>query len=268
MVARDTGGDGGALGRVAREGILIGGGARAILLQVAHPAIARGVAEHSDFARHPMDRLHATLRYVYAISLGTPEQAAWVADTVNAAHRSVRGPGYRADDPALQLWVGATLYDTAMLIYQRIFGPLPGDVADAAYRQYARLATALRMPPEMWPPDRAAFADYWQHMLDTVRVGDDARRAAHDLLHPTTVPRAVRAAMPLNRFLTAAWLPPRLRAAYGLRWDALRQRRYEALMTLTAISYPRVPGWLREAPARSYLRRLHRRMEAERAHRT
>jgi uncharacterized protein (DUF2236 family) len=49
---------------VAREGVLLAGGARAILLQLANPAVGRGVARHSDFASNPLQRLRNTLSYV------------------------------------------------------------------------------------------------------------------------------------------------------------------------------------------------------------
>ncbi|HLJ07244.1 MAG TPA: oxygenase MpaB family protein, partial [Acidimicrobiia bacterium] len=116
---------------VAREGALLAGGARAILLQVAHPGVARGVAEHSDFATRPLDRLRATLGYVYGVTFGTPEESRAVAAMVTEAHRAVAGAGYRASDPELQLWVAATLYDTAVLIYERLLGPLDPAAADA-----------------------------------------------------------------------------------------------------------------------------------------
>jgi uncharacterized protein (DUF2236 family) len=41
------------LADIAAEGVLIAGGARAILLQIANPAIGRGVEQHSDFASDP-----------------------------------------------------------------------------------------------------------------------------------------------------------------------------------------------------------------------
>src|SRR2546423_11823956 len=115
---------------VAREGALLAGGARAILLQVAHPAVGRGVVEHSDFAYRPLDRLRATLTYVYCVTFGTPEEIERVAEMVTAAHRNVVGAGYRATDPELQLWVAATLYDTALLVYEDLFGPLDPVAAD------------------------------------------------------------------------------------------------------------------------------------------
>lgn len=249
-----------AMARIAREGVLISGGARAVLLQVAHPGVGRGVAEHSNFAERPLDRLRTTLTYLYAVSLGTPEEAARVSRIVNAVHRRVRGADYSADDADLQLWVAATLYDTAITIYERLRGPLPPDVAEDTYQQYASLATSLRVPPGMWPANRAAFAEYWTHLIDTVEVTGYARDVARDLLYPTKPPLALRAGMPLNRFLTTAWLPSRLRAEYGLSWDARRQRRYELLMDIGACIYPLIPQVLRYAPSSYYLRDMRRRL--------
>ena len=41
---------GGMAWRIHRERVLLAGWGRAILLQIAHPKVARGVAEHSAFA--------------------------------------------------------------------------------------------------------------------------------------------------------------------------------------------------------------------------
>lgn len=245
---------------VAREGALLAGGARAILLQVAHPSVGRGVAEHSDFAARPLDRLRATLSYVYCVTYGTPEEIRAVAATVTGAHRNVAGAGYRAADPELQLWVAATLYDTAMLVYEELFGPLEPAVAEKVYEQYAVLGTALQVPSRLWPPDRGAFCSYWQHMVDTMEVSDDARRVAHDLLHPEHAPLALRLGMPLNRFLTAAWLPDRIRQGFGIHWDEDQQRRYDLLMKVGATVYPRLPLPLREAPKTWYLHDMRKRL--------
>ena len=58
--------------------MLIAGGGRAILLQLAYPAVGHGVAAHSDFADRSLDRLQNTLRFVYAVAFGTPAQLAFV----------------------------------------------------------------------------------------------------------------------------------------------------------------------------------------------
>lgn len=244
--------------RVAREGALLAGGARAILLQVAHPAVGRGVAEHSDFATRPLDRLRATLTYVYCVTFGTPEEIEAVATAVTAAHRRVTGSGYRATDPELQLWVAATLYDTAMLVYEEMFGPLEPAVADEVYEQYAVLGTALQVPAGLWPSDRPAFSAYWQHMIDALEVSDEARRVARDLLSASNAPLLLKAAMPLNRFLTTAWLPDQIRSQYGLAWSEGDQRRYDVLKRIGSPLYRLVPVPLREAPKTHYLRQMRR----------
>ena len=247
---------------VAREGALLAGGARAILLQIAHPAVGRGVAEHSDFSYRPLDRLRATLTYVYCVTFGTPEEIEAVAAQVTAAHRPVAGAGYRASDPELQLWVAATLYDTALLLYEELFGPLDPVRADKVYEQYAVLGTALQVPPGLWPADRHAFRAYWEHMISTVEVSDEARRVARDLLAAEHAPLVLRAAMPLNRFLTAAWLPERIRSQYGIAWNERQQRRYDLFRTVGAPVYRLLPVPLREAPKSWYLREMRRRLAA------
>jgi uncharacterized protein (DUF2236 family) len=246
--------------RVAREGALLAGGARAILLQIAHPAVGRGVAEHSDFAARPLDRLRTTLTYVYCVTFGTPQEIEAVATAVTAAHRKVTGAGYRATDPELQLWVAATLYDTALLVYQELFGPLDATMADTVYGQYAVLGTALQVPSGLWPADRAAFAAYWQHMIETLEVTDDARRVAQDLLSAQHAPLLLKAAMPANRFLTTAWLPEPIRRQYGLQWGGGRQRLYDAVIKVGGPTYRLLPVPVREVPKTYYLRDMRRRL--------
>jgi uncharacterized protein (DUF2236 family) len=81
---------------------------------------------------------------------------------------------------------------------------------------------------------------------------------AGDLLSAEHAPLLLRAAMPLNRFLTAAWLPERIRTQYGLRWDQGQQRRYDLLRKLGAPAYRLLPVPVREAPKTYYLREMRR----------
>src|ERR1700712_4496289 len=171
-----------AVERYASDGVLIAGGARAILLQVADPVVAAGVARHSDFAHRPVERLRNTLTFAYAVVLGTPDDAARVASFVNRAPVPVD----RAEDAALQLWVAATLYETAVRVHDRVFGQVENATADELYAAYAALGTALQMPASLWPADRAAFAAYWDARVAEHAVTDEARQIAHDLFAPVT----------------------------------------------------------------------------------
>ena len=75
--------------RVNRENILLLGGGRALLMQLAHPKVAAGVDEHSDFRTHPIRRLRRTIRMTMAIVFGDRETALAAARGVNQVHARV-----------------------------------------------------------------------------------------------------------------------------------------------------------------------------------
>ena len=233
------------------EGILLAGAGRAILLQLANPAVGRGVAEHSTFVGRPVNRLKGTLTYVYGVVYGTDEQVDEVRRRVNRAHAPVRradhaaSPGYNAYDPALQLWVVATLFDTALTIIEKIYGPLDDESADAMYRDYAKIGTVLQLPAGMWPEDRAAFGRYWDEQMVNLRAGDAGVRVGRGLLFPQHTALWYRAIMPAARFLTAGLLPEQLRNDYGLPWSPRRERRFQRTMRTLAAVYPRLPQRIR-----------------------
>jgi uncharacterized protein (DUF2236 family) len=243
-----------AVERYASDAVLVAGGARAILLQVADPVVAAGVARHSDFAHRPVERLRNTLTFAYAVVLGTPDDAARVAAFVNRAHVPVD----RARDAQLQLWVAATLYDTAVRVHERVFGPTPEPLADELYRAYAALGTALQMPATLWPASRAVFGEYWDAQVASLDVTDDARRIAHDLFAPVTAPAWLRAGLPLGRTVTMDLLPASIRAAYGFEWTPRDERRARRVWSLLRFVVAVTPHRFRSWPARHYLRRLRR----------
>jgi uncharacterized protein (DUF2236 family) len=228
---------------VAGEGILLAGGAAAILLQLADPRVAAGVAAHSDFAQRPLDRLHGTLTYLYVTAFGTEDERHRIARQVGEAHRPVAG----ARDPGLQLWVAATLYWTAARIHDLVLTPTDEEL----YREYATIGAALGMPRELWPADRAAFQEYFDAY--PIVVGDVARAVADELLHPRRVPWWMQRLMPAVRVLTAGVLPGPVREAYGLELD---QARYARLVRRIRRWYPRLPRRIREAPMRRTMRRF------------
>lgn len=233
------------------EGILLAGAGRALLLQLADPAVGRGVDEHSTFVGRPVNRLKGTLTYVYAIVYGTDEQVKEVRRRVNRAHVPVRSeaegksPGYNAYDPELQLWVVATLYDTAITIIEKIYGPLDDESADAMYQDYARLGTALQVPPGMWPEDRAAFSRYWSGRISTLRAEEGGVRVGRGLLYPKHTAPWYRAIMPSARFLTAGLLPEHLRKDFGLPWSDRHEHRFNRTIKILAVTYPKLPQGIR-----------------------
>jgi uncharacterized protein (DUF2236 family) len=238
--------------RYASDGVLIAGGARAILLQVADPTVAAGVARHSDFAHRPVERLRNTLTFAYAVVLGTQDDAARVSAHVNRAHIPVA----RAEDAELQLWVAATLYDTATTVHDRVFGAARADLADELYREYSALGTALQLPASRWPASRADFRDYWDARTASLDVTADARQIAHDLFAPVTAPAWLRAGLPLARLLSIDLLPASIRAAYGFDWTPRDERRSRRAWGVIRFLVRVTPHRLRSWPSRHYLKRL------------
>ena len=230
------------------EGSLVLGGGAALLLQLAHPTVGHAVARHSGFARDPMRRLRHTLGYVYAIGLGAPEVAAAAAASVDRAHAGIPG----ARDPEPQLWVAATLYGVGMRVHDALYRPLAEAVADEVYAISSRFGTSLQVPPELWPATRVDFAAYWERMLPTLVVGDQARSVAAAILSPArgTVPWWVRAALPLGRLMTAALLPGTIRDAYRLPRRPRRERAALAFVRMLARATPRR---IRQLPSRLLL---------------
>ena len=237
---------------ISAEGALLAGGGAAILLQVADPAVAAGVAKHSDFVTRPLLRLRTTLTYVYAVVFGSERQVVAVRAMVDRAHEPVAG----AFDPELQLWVAATLYQVGGVLDERIWGPLDPASAERVYRENAVLGTALQMPERLWPADLEAFREYWDDRVAHLEVTADARRIAMDLLDPTSLPWWLRPGMPLVRLLTAGLLPAQIRSEYGLPWSRLRARRFELTLRILAAVYPRLPRALRHWPMHHYLKRI------------
>ncbi|QKX61464.1 uncharacterized protein TRUGW13939_08612 [Talaromyces rugulosus] len=247
--------------KIVQEGLLLAGGAVAILLQVANPGVAKGVDQHSNFSYRPLDRLRTTMTYVYCMAFGSQSEKAIIIDMVHKAHAPVQGADYSADDPGLQTWVAATLYAVGVDMYQRIFGELDRETAETIYKEYAILAVSLRVPPEMWPKDRAAFWEYWNEQIETVEISQHAKNVAKDLLYNKNAPLHVWASLPLVRLITAEMLPKRIRDEYGLKTTKARRATYKFALGFAKMTYPALPKFIRTYPKRYYMKDMRRRMQ-------
>lgn len=239
--------------RVNREGVLLAGGGRALLLQVAHPLVAAGVAQHSSFRERPWDRLYGTLDLTTRIVFGDAEESERAARRLRAVHSHVNGVApdgrpYDALDPDLLVWVWATLVESAMLVYRRYVAPLPAADAATYYVEQQRFAHACGVPDGTCPPDLPAFVDYFERTIASdLEVGDDAREIAGSVLRPP-LPAPLRPlAAPLN-LLTVGLLPPAVRDLYRLRWDSGREALLDAAGLAVRAAVPLLPHAARDFP--------------------
>ncbi len=214
--------------RLNREAmLLLGAGPRALLLQLAHPAVAAGVADHSDFRADPWRRLAGTLRSFLTIVYGTTAAARAEIRRLNTLHREITGPGYAARDPELGLWVHATLVDSTIAVADAWLEPVSAARRAAFYAETRPVGRAFGVPDAMLPADLEAFERYVADMLDPagpVRVSAVARELAGVILRPPLAPLAPwLAVIPADGYAWTLWpsiglLPASVRDDYGLAW--------------------------------------------------
>ena len=197
------------------------GGPRALLMQVAHPSVGAGVAEHSQFASDPFGRLQRTLDAVMAIGFGSADQRRATLNGLNRVHSRVKGTTddgdpYSAMDPDLQFWVHATLVDTVFCIERRYLRILTRTERGLLYAESTEMARALGIPDRHIPADLATFRSYMREMNESLVPTDQSRAVARSVTRPGLrfVPDPVL--LPLN-WVTIELLPRPLRRAYGYR---------------------------------------------------
>lgn len=244
--------------KINREIVVVAGWARAILLQLAHPAVAAGVHDHSTFRGSLLSsfrRLHSTVGAMLAMTFGDTEQMIDAAARINRIHDRVRGPiparagdAYSAHDPELQRWVHATLIESIPLTYQLLVGPLTPDERDRYCAEASIMEPLMGMPAGSLPRDAAQLDAYMRDMLSggSLRVTNTSRSLAQSLLYPPhwyLMWPAFRA----MQLLTIGTLPASIRDAYGFTWtprDARALARWTALLRATRL----LPRFIREWP--------------------
>jgi uncharacterized protein (DUF2236 family) len=215
---------------------LLGGGP-AVLLQVAHPLVAAGIVEHSDYKNDLWRRLVRTLQALYLIVYGTSQEASQAAATVQAVHAHVHGvtrqalgrfpagTRYSASQPDLMLWVHATLVQASLAAYERFVQGLSPEEEERYYQEMALVARIFGTPASVIPDSFDHFREYFRSEVESgdICVTGPARDVASVILH-APLPAPLRLLAPAHRLSTAGLLPPKLREDYDLRWTTLHER--------------------------------------------
>ncbi|MEO8246446.1 MAG: oxygenase MpaB family protein [Chloroflexota bacterium] len=240
--------------RIDREVLVLGGGTCALLLQLAHPAVAAGVAQHSTFRDDPFARLRRTLSATLAVVFGTQAQAEAAIRRINAIHAAVRGTipesgtAYDARDPRLLLWVHATLVDTALRIYDRFVAPLTPEAAQAYHAEARDIAIRLGVPADVVPPTLRELRAFMADMVASgeVRVSPTALELAEAVRYPTSLPP--RFVWDVAHLASDAVLHPEVRRQYGIPWSARRDAGVQRLAVISRRLVPLIPAPLRFVP--------------------
>jgi uncharacterized protein (DUF2236 family) len=239
--------------RVNGEAVLLLGGGRALILQVAHPGVAAGVAQFSNYRADPWRRLYRTLDTTLEIVFGDAEASAAASARLRRVHERVNGADDRAEpysalDPELLLWVHATLIDTSLTIYERYVRRLADGDLERYYDEMKALGELYSIPSGSMPSDYASFRRYWDSMLaEGLRVTETTRDVADAVLRPDLVPLAWPA-LELVRLVTVGTLPASLREELGLPWGSNRDRALAGSQAAIRRLLPILPALVRRFP--------------------
>ena len=235
-------GPGSVTWRLHREQWLILGGARAFLLQAAHPIVAQGALDHSAYAEDPFGRVFRTVMAMSVFLTGTTSEADAMARHINQIHQRVHGTlaetvgRYRAGEPysALEtaplLWVHIAFVDSMLVAYQQFVGPLSEAECERYWQEAGRYARRLGLTDAVLPPSYRAMQAYLRQAMTSgeVAVGAGGRTIARTILCPP-LPWSRRWAWGVVRLITSGQLQAAIRAGYGLRWTWRHQLAYGSI---------------------------------------
>lgn len=238
---------------VNRELLVLLAGSRALLLELAHPLVAAGVVQHSNFRQNPLGRLYRTVWMMVDVSFGNIERVRQAAGRVNRCHHAVKGnstddtkvhaagTGYQANDPQLKLWVLATLIDSILQTHNLLIRPLSQMEQEAFYQDWRILGQLMGIPVATMPATYPDFARYMEKMLtgDTLTVSNTAHQVLDAIFSGPFGP-----ALKVASFVGIGLLPARLRTEFYLPWNKKQEKRLQRLAAFTRRVRPWLPAIL------------------------
>jgi uncharacterized protein (DUF2236 family) len=215
--------------KIHRERVVAFSGARALLMQAAHPLAVFGLLPHSSALDEPYERLARTAETMNTIAFGSRGEADRATRRVRAMHRRVSGhlpedigiyaagTAYRADDPELLLWVLFTLVDSALVVYRYYVRSLSRTEEAAFWEDYKIVGRLFGLKRADLPATLDDLDDYRARMLggDELLVTEWARRRARQIVLAPPVPALARPLLETVNFVTIALLPDVIREQYG-----------------------------------------------------
>jgi uncharacterized protein (DUF2236 family) len=165
-------------------------GLRALMLQALHPLAMAGVDQHSNWRSDPVGRLAATSGYLATISFGDRAAAERAAARVRRVHEHITGTDqvtglrYAASDPALLLWVHATLVESGIVAAAAFGTPLPAGDSDAYVAEMAVAAELVGVPAGLAPASLGDLESYLTAARPGLRCTPAAAESMAYLLDP------------------------------------------------------------------------------------
>jgi uncharacterized protein (DUF2236 family) len=241
----------------------------ALVLQVAHPTVGAGVAEHSSYKEDPWGRLVRTLDFTNSLIYAEPPVAAAVARRIRSLHTRIKGvradgSRYHALEPVAYAWVHATLFEAIASAHARFGNPLRREQKEQFWAEWRRLGRLLGIRERDLPATHEGFQDYFDAMVADVLEDNESVHGVIDSLGEFASPPLPRymvpawklGAIPAGRVLhlaTVGMLPPMLRKRFCLGWTRTQELELRAMGSASRAATPLMPRSLRIVGP-SYLR--------------
>lgn len=227
-------------------------GTSAGLLQLMHPGLGAGVAEHSAFFEDPWGRILRSIPQIWATIFADEEEGASRGRAIRDIHRHIkgvddRGRPYHALDPEVFWWAHAT-FTWEFLRAAELYHPRPPSRAaqqelyDETVVWYQRYGVSDRCVP----PDLDAFertfrqicAEVLEPTMPAMRAVEMAQAAKAPELVLEGVPSVLHVVAPLIlwptghalRLMTLGALPGVVRRRFDITWTRLDRLRFGALV--------------------------------------
>jgi uncharacterized protein (DUF2236 family) len=230
-----------------------------VLLQVAHPTVAAGVNDYSDFEQRLWDRFMRTIDYVSLLVYGGRDAVA-AGRRLRELHRGFKGvredgKHYSALEPDAYAWVHATLIESYVAGHAHFGKPMRPDQIERFYSEYRGLGRLIGVQdgdlPATWAGFRAYFEDMGSHHLVRTTACDRVLKALHRAPPPPIpVPGPLWSVLRLPAG-QALWLggvglmAPELRTRLGIRWRGTDEAQFRAMGAVSRSLTPVLPSRLR-----------------------
>ncbi len=239
--------------KLYREPSIILGSMRALLLQIAHPAIAQGVADYSNFKKDLAGRSHRTFLSMVRIWFGDIPTANQSARRLHNIHSMIRGQlvwetedetiinPFCAAEPDLLFWVLATLVDTTIHLYEKTVHKLSRAEKEQFYEESKITAQLMGIPIDQYPKNLTAFYNRYLTIIEsgTLRLSAAGKAITQTLF---STPYPIRR---FSEIMAEALLPVATKRLFELKPG---RRVYELICFLAKTYNKLIPNDLRYAP--------------------
>jgi uncharacterized protein (DUF2236 family) len=229
-------------------------GPAAGLLQLAHPALGAGVAEHSAFFDEPAERISRSVPQIWATIFAS--DGASNGRRIRDLHRDISGVdhagrAYHALDPDTFWWAHAT-FTWEIFRSIELYHPRRLDAAqcEQLYAEtvtwYSRYAVSMRPVPRDYAAFRAKFDAICREQLEptpaVVRAIEVMRGTLPVLPRDLTVAPLVNVlSTPIGRVVVRGTLPAVVRERLGMPWSLRDAATMHAFRTSITTGFSVVP---------------------------